>query len=50
MRRVEGIAWRTLNLDPRYQDQVASFTVDRMPADILIDPSGTLLLTATVHR
>ncbi|MEK6769393.1 MAG: M1 family metallopeptidase [Gemmatimonadota bacterium] len=47
---VEGIAWRTLNLDPRYQDQVASFTVDRMPAAILIDPSGTLLLTATVHR
>jgi aminopeptidase N len=47
---VEGIAWRTLNLDPRYREQVASFTVDRMPSDILVDPEGRLLLTATVRR
>jgi aminopeptidase N len=47
---VEGIAWRTLNLDPRYREQVASFTVDRMPSDILVDPEGRLLMTATVRR
>lgn len=47
---VEGPARRTLALDPRYPEQVASFTVDRMPSGIRIDPDGTLLLTATVHR
>lgn len=47
---VEGPARRTFALDPRYAEQVASFTVDRLPSDIRIDPEGTLLLTATVHR
>jgi len=50
--RGEVVQRSTVRLDSRYAEQVASFTLAPgvMPDEVRIDPEGTLLLTAAVHR
>ncbi len=42
-------ARREVALDPRVAEQVASFAVEGMPREVVVDPDGALLVSATVR-